>query len=798
MSINSIPETLEIPVEGMSCAACSARLEKRLGALDGVLRANVNLTLARAQVEFISAQVTPADITKRVEKTGFRVPHSHVEFTIEGVEDEEDAGRLEERLGGLDGVISAGVDFARGSGRVVFEPAIVRADEIFDYLAKAEYSARPVMDEKQDTEKRKREREFRKSVRLLIFSAVLSAPLLFQMAGMLPGAGGWELPRWWQFALATPVQFIVGRRFYRGAYHSLMGGGANMDVLVALGTSAAWLHSSVVTLWGLSGHHVYFEASAILITLIVLGKVLEERAMGRTSEAIKKLIGLQAKTARVLRDGEEREVPVEQVQVGDVVMVRPGEKYPVDGLIIEGATSVDESMLTGESIPVAKGVGDAVTGATLNIDGAVRFRVTKVGEETALAQIIRMVEQAQGSKAPIQRTADRISGIFVPIVLGIALVTYALWDAVGPFTPALINAVAVLVIACPCALGLATPTAIMVGTGKGAEAGILIKGGESLETAHKLDVIILDKTGTLTKGTPVVTDILPLNGLPEGELLRIAASAERGSEHPLGKSIVNEAEARGLELLEMRDFRAYPGHGLKAEVGGRKIYLGNEKHMAEHGVSTPPHIDEIRNIESQGKTVVLIADVEGLLGAIGVADTLKENSAEAVESLQRMGIEVYMMTGDNERTAQAMAAQAGVRHVMAGVMPDEKAAMVEELRRGGKKVGMVGDGINDAPALAAADVGFAIGTGTDIAMEASDITLMQGDLMGVVAGIHLSKTVMRKIRQNLFWAFFYNILGIPLAAFGFLSPIIAGAAMAFSSVSVVSNTLLLRKWKPVH
>ena len=798
MSINSIPETLEIPVEGMSCAACSARLEKRLGALDGVLRANVNLALARAQLEFIPAQVTPADITKRVEKTGFRVPHSHVEFTIEGVEDEEDAARLESELHEFDGVISAGVDFARGSGRVVFQPAIVRADEIFDYLAKAEYSARPVMDEKQDTEKLKREREFRKSVRLLIFSAVLSAPLLFQMAGMLPGAGGWELPRWWQFALATPVQFIVGRRFYRGAYHSLMGGGANMDVLVALGTSAAWLHSSVVTLWGLSGHHVYFEASAILITLIVLGKVLEERAMGRTSEAIKKLIGLQAKTARVLRDGEEREVPVEQVQVGDVVMVRPGEKYPVDGLIIEGATSVDESMLTGESVPVAKGVGDAVTGATLNIDGAVRFRVTKVGKETALAQIIRMVEQAQGSKAPIQRTADRISGIFVPIVLGIALVTYALWDAVGPFTPALINAVAVLVIACPCALGLATPTAIMVGTGKGAEAGILIKGGESLETAHKLDVIILDKTGTLTKGTPVVTDILPLNGLPEGELLRIAASAERGSEHPLGKSIVNEAEARGLELFEMRDFRAYPGHGLKAEVGGRKIYLGNEKLMAEHGVSTPPHIDEIRNLESQGKTVVLIADVEGLLGAIGVADTLKENSAEAVESLQRMGIEVYMMTGDNERTAQAMAAQAGVRHVMAGVMPDEKAAMVEELRRGGKKVGMVGDGINDAPALAAADVGFAIGTGTDIAMEASDITLMQGDLMGVVAGIHLSKTVMRKIRQNLFWAFFYNILGIPLAAFGFLSPIIAGAAMAFSSVSVVSNTLLLRKWKPVH
>ncbi len=796
MSINSIPEMLEIPVEGMSCAACSARLEKRLGALDGVLRANVNLALARAQVEFVPAQVTPADITRRVEKTGFRVPHAHVEFTIEGMEAAADATGLEERLSGLDGVMSADVNLASGRGHVEFQPALARADEIVDYAARAGYSLRPVIDEEQDAEKIKWEREFRKSVRLLVLSAVLSAPLLIQMAGMFPGAGGWELPRWWQFALATPVQFIVGRRFYQGAYHSLMGGGANMDVLVALGTSAAWLHSSVVTLWGLSGHHVYFEASAVLITLIVLGKVLEERAMGRTSEAIKKLMGLQAKTARVLRDGEEREVPVGEVRVDDVVMVRPGEKYPVDGVILEGATSVDESMLTGESVPVAKGVGDAVTGATINIDGAVKFRALRVGKETVLAQIIRMVEQAQGSKAPIQRTADRVSGIFVPIVLGIALLTYILWDFTGPFTPALINAVAVLVIACPCALGLATPTAIMVGTGKGAEVGVLIKGGEALETAHRLDAVILDKTGTLTKGTPAVTDLLPLGGLSQEELLTLAASAERGSEHPLGKAIVDEAKARGAELLDMRDFRAFPGHGLEANVGGRKIYLGNEKFMAERGVDAPEHIDEIRRLESQGKTVIFIADGDSLLGVIGVADTLRENSAEAVAALQNMGIEVYMMTGDNERTAQAIAAEAGVSHVMAEVMPDEKADMVQRLRREGKKVGMVGDGINDAPALAAADVGFAIGTGTDIAMEASDITLMQGDLTGVVSGIHLSKTVLRKIRQNLFWAFFYNILGIPLAAFGFLSPIVAGAAMAFSSVSVVSNTLLLRNWKP--
>ena len=796
MSIHSIPEKLEIPVEGMSCAACSARLEKRLGALDGVLRANVNLTLARAQVEFIPAQVTPADIAERVKKTGFRVPHSQAEFAIEGLETATDTARLEERLNGLDGVLSSSVDHTRGRGRVEFQPAVVSSDEILEYVEQAGYPAHLVMDEEQDAEKLKKERQLQKNIRLLLLSAVLSAPLLIQMGGMLPGAGGWELPRWWQFALATPVQFIVGWRFYRGAYHSLMGGGANMDVLVALGTSAAWLHSSVVTLWGLSANHVYFEASAILITLILLGKVLEERAMGKTSEAIKKLMGLQAKTARVLRDGEEHEVPVDRVRVGDVVMVRPGEKYPVDGIILEGATSVDESMITGESIPVEKEAGDGVTGATLNIDGAVKFRAVRVGKETLLAQIIRMVEQAQGSKAPIQRTADRVSGIFVPVVLLIAVATYVLWDAVGPFAPALINAVAVLVIACPCALGLATPTAIMVGTGKGAEAGILIKGGESLETAHKLGAIVMDKTGTLTRGAPVVTDILPLNGLSEGELLRLAASAEQGSEHPLGKSIVDEAEARGAELFEMRDFRAFPGHGLEAEVGGRKIYLGNEKFMATHGVDALGHIDEIHHLESQGKTVMLIADAEGLLGAIGVADTLKEGSAEAVESLQRMGIEVYMMTGDNERTARAMAAQAGIRHVMAGVMPGEKAAMVEQLGRGGKKVGMVGDGINDAPALAAADVGFAIGTGTDIAMEASDITLMQGDLMGVVAGIHLSKTVMRKIRQNLFWAFFYNVLGIPLAALGFLSPVLAGAAMAFSSVSVVSNTLLLRKWKP--
>ncbi len=797
MSIHSIPEKLEIPVEGMSCAACSARLEKRLNALDGVLRANVSLALARARIEFFPAQVTPADIAKRVERTGFRVPYAEVDFIVEGVEDAEDAARLEERLTRLDGVVSTSVDFSTGRSRVKFQPAIVVVDDVLECVEKAGYATRVLMDEAQKTERRKREHQRKKNALLLLMSIVLSAPLLMQMVGMSPGAAQWELPRWWQFALATPVQFIAGWRFYRGAYHSLLGGGANMDVLVALGTSAAWLHSSVVTLRDLSANHVYFEASAILITLVLLGKVLEERAMGRTSDAMKKLMDLRARTARILKDGEERELPVEQVRVDDVVVVRPGEKYPVDGIIVWGATSVDESMLTGESVPVAKAVGDGVTGATLNVDGAVRFRATKVGKETMLAQIIRIVEQAQASKAPIQRMADRVSGVFVPVVMGIAAITFFLWHSLGGgFTPALVNAVAVLVIACPCALGLATPTAIMVGAGKGAEAGILIKSGESLETAHKIDAVIVDKTGTLTRGKPVVTDMLPLNRLGEEELLQLAASAEQGSEHPLGKALVDAGKVRGVELLEMNDFRAHPGHGLEARVGGRKMYLGNEKFMAAHGVSAPRDTDEMRRMEAQGKTVVLLADEEGLLGIIGIADILREHSAEAVKSLQNMGIEVYMMTGDNERTARAIAAQAGVRHVMAEVMPDEKAAMVEELRRSGKKVGMVGDGINDAPALAAADVGFAVDTGADVATEASDITLIQGDLMGVVAGIRLSKATMRKIRQNLFWAFFYNVLGLPLAAFGFLSPIFAGMAMAFSSVSVVLNTLLLRRWKP--
>lgn len=797
---NAIEEKLaqvEIPVEGMTCAACSARIERRLSDLEGVTEANVNLATSRASVTYNPVEVTPAGIADRIVQTGYGVPEKSVELAIGGMTCAACSTRVDKRLNALDGVFSATVSLATERALIRYRPGIVSVKDLIERVEKTGYTASEVSDDAGEAERIEKEKKARRELWLLAASTLLSLPLLYQMWGHFSGGGDVsELPRWWQFALATPVQFVAGWRFYRGAYHSLRGGGANMDVLVALGTSAAYFHSLVVTAMGLDDMFVYFEASAVLITLILLGKVLEGRAMGRTSDAIKKLMGLQAKVARVFRDGEEREIPIEQVAVDDLVLVRPGEKFPVDGEIEEGATSVDESMITGESIPVEKGPGDSVTGATINGTGAVRFRARKVGRDTVLAQIIRMVEQAQGSKAPIQRLADQISGVFVPIVIVIAALTSALWYYNAGFVPALVNTVAVLVIACPCALGLATPTAIMVGTGKGAEAGVLIKGGESLETAHKLDAIIFDKTGTLTNGKPVVTDIISFGGIGEGELLRLAASAEQGSEHPLGAAILERAKSDELTLLPAEGFRAVPGLGLEVTVSGRPIWFGNTKLMAERGLSLGDHEPAAAGLEDAGKTVMFLADEERILGAVAVADTLKETSAGAVRALQAMGVEVYMMTGDNRRTAGAIAVQADIKNVMAEVLPAEKAEKVKELKEAGHSVGMVGDGINDAPALAEADVGFAIGTGTDVAMEASDITLMRGDLMSVVDAIRLSRATLRKIRQNLFWAFFYNVLGIPLAALGYLSPVVAGAAMAFSSVSVVSNTLLLRRWRP--
>jgi Cu+-exporting ATPase len=602
-------------------------------------------------------------------------------------------------------------------------------------------------------------------------------------------------------ALATPIQFVIGARFYKQSYYALRSGSANMDVLVALGTSAAYLFSLYNVFFeevdpGMM-KSLYFETSAIIITLILLGKYLEAVATGKTSEAIKKLAALQAKTARVIRGGIEEDIPIEEVELGDLVVVRPGEKVPVDGKIVEGHSSLDESMLTGESLPVDKTSGDMVFGATINKYGTFKLQATRVGRETALAQIIKMVEDAQGSKAPIQKIADQVAGVFVPVVLAIALVTFVTWYLLGQeINQALISAVAVLVIACPCALGLATPTAIMVGTGKGAENGILIKGGEHLETAYKLDAVVLDKTGTITKGMPELTDVIKTGQLDKEDILRIASIAEKSSEHPLGTAILAKGQELYGSLEDPDSFTAIPGRGVRAVIQGQEVYVGTRKLMNEKGIDAKAIEAQITELEDQGKTAMLMVVDNKLEAILAVADTLKESSKQAIADLQNMGIEVYMITGDNQRTADAIARQVGITQVLAEVLPENKAEEVEKLKAQGKTVAMVGDGINDAPALATADIGMAMGTGTDVAMEAADITLMRGDLSTIPASIRLSRQTMRKIKQNLFWAFIYNIIGIPIAALGMLSPIIAGGAMAFSSVSVVSNSLSLRGFDP--
>jgi len=605
---------------------------------------------------------------------------------------------------------------------------------------------------------------------------------------------------WVQLALATPVQFVVGKQFYVGAFKALRNKSANMDVLVALGTSAAYfysLYSSLKSL-GSPAHtaQLYYETSAILITLILLGKLFEANAKGRSSEAIKKMMGLQAKTAVVIRDGAEVEIPVEEVQKGEVIFIKPGEKVPVDGEIIEGQSALDESMLTGESVPVDKNIGDKVIGSTLNKNGFLKIKATNVGRETALAQIIKVVEEAQGSKAPIQRLADYISGIFVPIVVGIALLTFFvwyIWIAPGEFAPALEKLIAVLVIACPCALGLATPTSIMAGSGRAAEFGILFKGGEHLEATHKIDTILLDKTGTVTNGTPELTDVRIAQGYEENDLLQLVASAERLSEHPLAQALVAGIKNKGIKIQDPLSFEAIPGYGVKATVQERELLVGTRKLMNQHKVNIDTALEEMTNLEREGKTAMLVALDGKYAGMLAVADTIKATSKEAVSRLKEMGLEVMMITGDNRQTAQAIAMQAGIEHVIAEVLPEGKAEEVKKLQQQGKKVAMVGDGINDAPALALADIGMAIGTGTDVAMEAADITLMRGDLMSIADAIEMSRKTISNIKQNLFWAMGYNTLGIPIAAVGLLAPWVAGAAMAFSSVSVVLNALRLQR-----
>jgi Cu+-exporting ATPase len=817
-----------LPVTGMTCANCVATIERNLKKVDGVQVAAVNLSSERATVEFDPNLTGINELIQRVEKAGYGIAAGEADLLVHRMSDDNDARRLEKVLQNLEGVLEARVIFASERARVKYIPTITSQSDLRRAVAAAGFEAVETGGEAADAERVAREKEIAQQRHLLTVGLLFTTPLfLFSMArdlGFLPPAiahAWWG--NWLMLALATPVQFYVGWQYYVGAYKSLRNGSANMDVLIAMGSSAAYFYSLPVTL-GLLGGHVYFETSAVIITLIKVGKFLEARAKGRTSEAIKKLMGLQAKSARVMRDDVEIEIPVDQVTVGDLVLVRPGEKIPVDGVVVEGRSSVDESMLTGESLPVDKGPGDAVIGATLNKLGLLRFEATKVGKETALAQIIRLVEEAQGSKAPIQKLADRVSAVFVPGVIAIAVVTFLVWyfliplpaDAgVSLFTRALINMVAVLVIACPCAMGLATPTAVMVGTGKGAEMGILFKSSEALERAGKISRVVLDKTGTITRGQPSVTNVYlaqavampvasagaPLEaGQPlaidsEDELIRLAASVEKGSEHPLGEAILAEAGNRGLALSSPQGFQAEVGHGVRAEVDGHLIQVGNLRMMVEQGLPLNGLEQVADRYQSEGKTAMLVTIDGALQGVIAVADTVKDGSAEALDDLHRMGLKVAMITGDNQRTAEAIAGQVGVDTVMAEVLPGDKAAQVKQLQGQGETIAMVGDGINDAPALAQAEVGIAIGTGTDIAMAAAPVVLISGDLRGVARAIDLSRSTVRTIKENLFWAFIYNIILIPAAAAGRLNPMLAAGAMAFSSIFVVSNSLRLKNYR---
>lgn len=813
--------TKTLNIEGMTCASCAQTVEKATKKLQGVTESNVNLATEKLNINFDDSAVSIQDIQAAVDKAGYKAitDTEKKTFAITGMNCASCAQTIEKATRKLDGVLEANVNLATEKMNIQYDASAVSVSDIMDAVSNAGYEAREDIEsaESVDEDREKKQRAIKNLWKRVWISAVFSVPLLYIAMGHLLGA---PLPSVIdpafnpaafaiiQIVLTLPV-VIVNRSIYAVGYKTLFRGHPNMDSLIAIGTGAAFLYgifATIMILWGevSFANDLYFETAAVILALITLGKYLETLTKGKTSDAIKKLMGLAPKTAIVVRDGKEVEISIDEVVVGDTLIVKPGEKMPVDGLVLEGMTSVDESMLTGESIPVEKTAGDNIIGASINKNGTIQYKATKVGKDTALSQIIKLVEDAQGSKAPIAKVADIISGYFVPIVIGLAILSGLAWyfgGQTGLF--ALTIFISVLVIACPCALGLATPTALMIGTGKGAENGVLIKSGVALETTHKLQTIVFDKTGTITEGKPKVTDIVVANGVKENELLALAASAEKGSEHPLGEAIVKGAEDRELTFMKTRSFSAIPGHGIEVTIDDKNLLLGNRKLMDDRNISLDSLENSSNQLASQGKTPMYIAMNGKIAGIIAVADTVKENSLKAIQKLHDMGIEVAMITGDNKRTAEAIAKQVGIDRVLSEVLPEDKASEVKKLQDEGRKVAMVGDGINDAPALAQADVGIAIGSGTDIAMESADIVLMRSDLMDVPTAVQLSKSTIKNIKQNLFWAFAYNTAGIPVAmgilfllGGPLLSPIFAAAAMSFSSVSVLLNALRLKRFKP--
>ncbi len=809
-----------IAISGMHCATCANTIEKALAKTKGVIKATVNFASEKANVEFDKNMIDEDSLKDVVKKTGYKVVEEHkasgnvagVKLKVIGMDNPHCVGTVDDALNTIDGIISKEL-YVNQNAFIKYDPSIATIEKIKKIIKQAGYEPIEVSGALTvDTEKIAREKEIKRLKWEVIVGFILSIPIFIL-----------SFPEWFKIALpynnyillalTTPVQLVLGYRFYVGTYVGLRNKTANMDTLIAVGTSAAYLYSLLITLFpkAFSGG-TYYDTAAIIITFILLGKYLEALTKGKASEAIRKLIGLQPKTATLFKDGKETSVPIEELQIGDIFIVKPGEKIATDGTVLAGSSYVDESMISGESVPVSKKENDRVIGATLNKSGLLRVKATTVGSDTVLAQIIKLVEEAQGSKAPIQRLADKVSSIFVPVVILIAIIAFLFWyllapqffSIASPFIFSFTVFVAVLIIACPCALGLATPTAIMVGTGKGAENGILIKNAEALETAHKLTTIVFDKTGTLTKGKPDVTDVAVLDKkYVENDIVKFAAIAEKGSEHPIADAILGYAKNKEITISEPNKFEAISGKGVVAKHKSYNILVGNDKLFQQYKIKIDSAAQQkIEQLEGQGKTTVILSLNKSIIGLIAVADTLKERSKEAVEALRKMGKEVVMITGDNERVAKAIASQAGIERVLAEVLPEDKEKEIKKLQKENKIVAMVGDGINDAPALAAADVGIAIGAGTDIAIETGSIVLIKNDLRDVVKAIKLSSYTIRKIRQNLFWAFFYNAAGIPIAAgilypfFGFLlNPIIAGAAMAFSSVSVVSNSLLMRRWK---